>query len=303
MGEWRILTYSINSSQRLVGKIEYLREEDIRIPQDVLRNLNDASDIEELAKSIYTNGLLQPIVVRYLNEYFEVIAGCRRYLACKILKWEKIPCCIADLDDIQAFELSLVENIERKSLSPLEEGAAYKKYIDDKKWGNITKLAFKIGKSPSYITKRISLLSLPADVQKKILESSLSPSTAEELLPLGDTSKQSYIAAIISEKNLPLKRVRKIVKDHLQEQQISKEESIKLNIRKIDRTINSLNTAMDKIALLAYEEPKKPPEDRAIVSQSNFIVRELLLHTVKILNDHANTLSKLKRKYTKQVTQ
>ena len=68
---------------------------------------------------------------------FEMVAGCKRYLACKSLGWKKIPCQVVQLNDMQAFEVSLIENIQRKSLSPLEEANAFRKYICDKGWGGI----------------------------------------------------------------------------------------------------------------------------------------------------------------------
>src|SRR6185437_2885863 len=131
--------------------------------------------IETISESIKQYGLIQPIVVRVAvtavvdktkveESHYEIVAGCRRYMACKILNWKKIPCHIVHLDDMQAFEISLVENIQRESLSPLEEAKSFKKYVIDKGWGSISNLSDKIGKSHSYITKRIAILDLPWDV-------------------------------------------------------------------------------------------------------------------------------------------
>ena len=79
-----------------------------------------------MANSIRQHGLLQPLVVRTKDDYFEIVAGCTRYLACKSLHWKKIPCHIVHLNDIQSFETALVENIQRDSLSPLDEAKALK---------------------------------------------------------------------------------------------------------------------------------------------------------------------------------
>jgi ParB family transcriptional regulator, chromosome partitioning protein len=121
-------------------------------------------DIDELSKSIEQKGLLQPILVRTLDGYFEVVAGNRRYCACKALGWKKIACHIIELDDREAFEVSLIENIQRKTISPLDEATAFKAYVCDFGWGGVSDLASRIGKSLSYITKRIKLLNLPSDV-------------------------------------------------------------------------------------------------------------------------------------------
>ena len=81
-----------------------------------------------------------------------------------MMRWRKIPWHIVELDDKKAFEYSLVENIQRQTLSVIEEAEAFKVYVADFGWGSVSELARKIGKSPSYITKRINLLDLPTDV-------------------------------------------------------------------------------------------------------------------------------------------
>jgi ParB/RepB/Spo0J family partition protein len=142
-------------------------------------------DTEELAKSIEQKGLLQPILVRTLDGSFEIVAGNRRYSACKALGWKKIACHIIELDDKQAFEVSLIENVQRKSLSALDEATAFKAYVSDFGWGGASDLGSRIGKSVSYITKRMKLLNLLSDVLESIMNRRLDPSLAEELLRCG----------------------------------------------------------------------------------------------------------------------
>lgn len=98
-------------------------------------------DIVDLSNSIKQKGLLQPIVVRVKGQYFEIVSGNRRYNACKYLAWRKIPCYVVELDDKNAFEVSLVENIQRKTLNPIDETCAFKKYMSDFGWGGITDLS------------------------------------------------------------------------------------------------------------------------------------------------------------------
>jgi ParB family transcriptional regulator, chromosome partitioning protein len=219
--------------ETLAGAFESLYIEDITLPVHKLRDRYDDDDIRELAKSIQEHGLLHPIMVREKNNYFEVIAGCRRFLGCQYLNWKKIPSCVVDLDDIQTFEFSLIENLERRSLSPLEEAKAFEKYISEEEWGSLTRLASKIGKSPSYITRRISLLKLPDNIKEKITNTRLSPSIAQELLPLDNPEKQSQIANNIVDNNLSLKEVREIVKKNLQETSISQEAPIRNTKKKL----------------------------------------------------------------------
>lgn len=280
----------------LAGDFESLHVEDITLPVHKLRDRYDDSDIEEIAKSIREHGLLHPIIVREKNGYFEVIAGCRRFLACQYLNWKKVPSCVVELDDIQTFEFSLVENLERRSLSPLEEAKAYKKYIDDEAWGSLSRLATKIGKSPSYITRRISLLKLPDDLQQKIMNSSLSPSVAQELIPLDNPAEQSQIANSIVENNLSLKEVRKIVKDNVQERSIPTEAPARNNIQRIDKAISILTNVMDKLLYLAIENEGEFKDQKAVVRQQNLILREILMNICKQLDIHAGNLAKLRDK-------
>lgn len=289
---------TVITAGQLTDNIINLNLEDISMPSEILRDCYDDNQIQEISESIRANGLLHPLTVRDKEGNFEIVAGCRRYYACKSLGWKKIPCCVLSLDDIETFEISLIENLERKSLSPLEEANAFKKYICDKEWGSISKLASKIGKSPSYITKRISLLQLPADVQKKLEHSSLSPSTAEELLPLHNPEKQSKVATIAVEKHLPLTRVREMVKKDLNENQSLPETSIRNDLYKIDKAINTLQNAVDKIVLLVYDDPYKLYKDKTTVTQKSFVVTELLINTYKMLNRQIEDHVKLKKKHS-----
>src|SRR6476661_1134178 len=177
---------SSQGSNRFFGEIDNIKVSNIKLPLHRFRIQNDDEDIKKMANSIRKHGLLQPIVVRPKEDNFEVVAGCTRYLACKSLNWRKIPCHIVHLNEMQTFEVTLIENIQRKSITPLEEANAFKEYIFDNGWGSVADLASKIEKSPSYITKRIGLLVLPSEIQEAIKNSSLKPSTAEELISIKD---------------------------------------------------------------------------------------------------------------------
>ena len=103
-----------------------------------------ASRINELTLSIKEKGLLHPITVRAKEGHFEIVAGNRRYLACKALGWRKILCHIVELDDKEAFEISLVENIQRRTLNALEEGTAFRTYVSEFGWGGVSDLVQKL---------------------------------------------------------------------------------------------------------------------------------------------------------------
>ena len=115
----------------LTGFIEDINLSKIRQIQSIRRKI---IGIEELAASIMQNGLLQPILVRPKESYFEIVTGNRRFLACKALGWRRITCHIIELDDRSCYEISLIENIHRQTLNPLDEGFAFKSYISEFGW-------------------------------------------------------------------------------------------------------------------------------------------------------------------------
>lgn len=151
--------------------------------------------LDGLSSSIRSHGLLQPIIVRPMAGYFEIIAGNRRFSACRLLKWPKIPCIVKDLDDRDAFEQALTENIQRRTLNPLEEALAFQKYISRRGWGSEDDLARKIGKSSSYVSQRIGLLKLPPSIQKQVASGELLPSLAREIISMRDEGEMHMLAS------------------------------------------------------------------------------------------------------------
>src|SRR5918995_1098882 len=164
--------------------------------------------IDELSGSIKKHGLLQPIIVRPINQGFEIVAGHRRFQACKILRWKSIPAMVKDVSDKDAFEIQLVENIQRRTLDPIEEAQAFKLYVRDYGWGGITYLAETIMKSEQYVSSRIQLLKLPQNVIDKVKSGELKVSHAFELLSLEGKSLENMSDDIIN-KNMSVKDIRR----------------------------------------------------------------------------------------------
>jgi len=174
---------------------------------------------ESLIISIREHGLIQPILIRPLSHGFEIVAGHRRYQACKSLRWRFIPCKIREMTNKQAFEIQLSENIQRKSMDPIEEAEAFRRYVIDFGWGGMSDLAKKIGKSEEYVSHRIQLLKLSEEVQKKITSNMLNVSKAIEISTI-PIEKQSQIVGEIIENNLSVKRIRElkmILRDNVSE--------------------------------------------------------------------------------------
>ena len=164
--------------------------------------------IKELALSIKKHGLLQPIIVRPINQGFEIVAGHRRFYACKSLHWKVITAMVKDLSDKDAFEIQLVENVQRNTLDPIDEAQAFKRYVIDYGWGGVTHLADAIMKSEQYVSSRLQLLKLPQNVMDRLKSRELKVSHAIELLGLDSASHEAMAENIIS-KNISIKEIRR----------------------------------------------------------------------------------------------
>jgi ParB family transcriptional regulator, chromosome partitioning protein len=167
------------------------------------------STIKELAASIRRHGLLHPIIVRPTRGGFEIVAGHRRFFACKLLRWKAITVHVKELSDKDAFEIQLVENIQRRTLNSVEEARSFKLYVSEYGWGGVTQLAYAIMKSEQYVSSRIQLLNLPEDVLQKIESEELKVSHALEILGF-DESKQKIVANNTISKKLTVKDLRNI---------------------------------------------------------------------------------------------
>jgi ParB family transcriptional regulator, chromosome partitioning protein len=185
--------------------------QNITVSTRVLRN--PRVSLEDLLISIKQKGLINPPLVRIKSDHYELIAGHRRLEACKLLGWQNITCHIVDVDDKNAYEISLIENVQQKSMTPLEEARAFKEYVDAFGWGSESDLAQRIGKSQEYVSRRIRLLTLPESLQKDVLEGRISVSTAEELLPLNDNRVVlQELGNYVAENRLNKQETRQIVK-------------------------------------------------------------------------------------------
>ncbi len=183
----------------------------------------ESHEMESLMSSIKEHGLLQPILIRPKLGGFEIVAGHRRFQACTSLRWRYMACKIREMSDKQAFEIMLTENIQRKSMDPVEEAEAFRKYVLDFGWGGVSELGRKIGKSEEYVSHRIQLLKLPEEVRKQILVNKLNVSQAFELTNLPESQLLEFTNKIM-QKNLTVKQIRE-VKAAIKEQTLYESES------------------------------------------------------------------------------
>jgi ParB family chromosome partitioning protein len=283
----------LSSVSSLSGIVDDIEISKIRHPRDQLRN--DRYEVSDLAASIVEKGLLQPIIVRLVADCYEIVAGNRRYEACKSIGWRKITCHIAELNDKEAFEIALVENIQRSTLSPIEEAKAFKTYISDQGWGGATQLAIKLGKSVSYVTKRIALLELPGEVIESINNSLLSSSAGEELCYVRDNMKQTKLAQLIAERHLSIRKIREIIEqvddgseDHdvLSINSEFLDDDTAYNYQKpIEKSILIMRMAMNKLGVVIDE-----------IDEDCWPIREVLLQHKLTIHQQIDTLLKEKKK-------
>lgn len=282
----------INScTSSLSGIIDDIEIKRILHPREQLRL--EISNVLELSDSIRQKGLLQPIIVRIKEDYFEIVAGNRRYEACKKLGWRKITCHIEELDDKEAFEIALTENIQRHTLNPMDEAKAFQAYVSEFGWGGVSDLASKIGKSVSYVTKRIALLKLPSDVKNSIRENMMSSSMGVELSAIKDDKTKSELAYLISQRHLSVRNVRQLVGDLDAEDPTNCDlntldpgikETNKIH-RSLDKAILTLRIALNRLAMIIEE-----------VKDEHWLIGEILLQHKKVVHEQIDILMKQKRK-------
>jgi ParB family chromosome partitioning protein len=171
----------------------------------------DDTKLDELAKSISANGVVQPLLLRRKGSRFELIAGERRWRAAQRAGLTKIPAVLRNVSDEKVLEIALIENIQREDLNPIEEAGAYKKLIDGL---GLTQemVAERVGRDRSYITNYLRLLRLPADLQELLQSGRLSAGHARTLLGVEDVAVQRRVARKIIDQELSVRATERLVR-------------------------------------------------------------------------------------------
>lgn len=244
--------------------VEQIEMKMIRPSQFAIRDKFQRShpDCETLVNSIREHGILQPILIRPLEHGFEIVAGHRRFQACRTLRWRFIPSKIRELSDKQAYEIQLTENIQRKSMDPIEEAEAFRRYVIDFGWGGVSELARKIGKSEEYVSHHMQLLKLPDEIKDKIMSNSLNVSQAIEIVQIPHDKQQRIVSEVVNN-NLTVRQIREL-KMALKEEEtftkviayandgsrssvIAKKASLtlKITLARVDNLINEVHTTIE----------------------------------------------------------
>ena len=213
------------------------------------RKIFDEENLKDLTNSVQERGILQPIIVRKSNDdrsKYEIIAGERRWLAAQRANLHTVPVVITEADDLKSLEFAIVENVQRHDLNPLEEAQGYKRLIDDFSYDH-EKVSKFIGKSRSYITNALRLLSLPTEVVKLIETQKLSAGHAKILVGLENAS---FVANKIVEKQLSVRQAENFVKI-FKSKKLKRTNKDDVNIKELENSIS------DKIGLNVLIQNKK----------------------------------------------
>ena len=231
------------------------------------RQFFDENKLEELSNSIKKNGVIQPIAVRSKKSEpgkYEIVAGERRWLAAQRAGLHQIPVNILDLSDAESLEVSIVENIQRDDLNPVEEAKGYKRLSDEFKYDHES-ISKMMSKSRSHISNTLRLLTLPDDIISMIEEGSLTSGQARPLIGLANASS---IAEEIIAKNYSARKVEYLVKS--QKKLKSKKNIYDVNILKAQEKIEK------KLGLKVYISNKKNNSGKIIIEYKDLEQFELV---------------------------
>ena len=205
----------------------------------------DEDALLELSESIKQFGVLQPLLVQERDDYYEIIAGERRWRAAKIAGLKEVPVIIKKLTEQQIMEISLIENIQREDLNPIEEAQAYKRLLTEFNLKQ-DEVAERVSKSRTAVTNAMRLLKLDDRVQQMVIDEMLTTGHARALLGINDIEKQYVTAQKIFDEKLSVRDTEKLVKSIQSEKKEKKEDTYKID-PKLEAIYRDLEEQMKKI--------------------------------------------------------
>lgn len=209
-------------------EVVYLYLDDIIPNRFQPREVFDERALKELAVSIREHGVIQPIIVRKVNGKYEIIAGERRYKASALAGLTRIPAIIRDLDDKESSKVALLENLQRKNLSPIEEARTYQKILEIDQMTQ-EELAKTMGKSQSSVANKLRLLSLPDEIQDALLKEQISERHARSLLNIPDVKKQKEMLKKIINNKMSVRNLEEEIKQEFPKEQQDSEDELNSN--------------------------------------------------------------------------
>jgi len=213
------------------------------------RTVFDEEKIEELARTIHTHGVIQPIVVRrFDDDKYEIIAGERRYRAMKKLNWIEVPAIVRNLSDKETASIALIENLQREELTAIEEAMAYQQLLE---LHSLTQeaLAQRLGKGQSTVANKLRLLKLPQSVQEAILKREISERHARALISIKDEETQVKLVDLIKEFDWNVRQLEDYIQQLLTPQEEVKKERPKRKAISKDIRI-AVNTIRQSLSMV-----------------------------------------------------
>jgi len=206
----------------------------------------DEDALQELSESIKQFGLIQPIVVKKKDNYYEIVAGERRWRAARIAGLKEVPVVIKEYDDKESMEIAIVENLQREDLNPIEEAQAYRQLIEE--FGlKQDEAAQKVSKSRTAVTNAMRLLKLDERVQQMVIDDMISGGHARALLAIEDKEEQYAMAITVFDNKMSVRETEKIVKSYLKKQDNKETAVAKTDYSQMETVYESLEERMKSI--------------------------------------------------------
>ena len=219
-----LITNKVNNAKTTTATTKPAVKKDEKVVEGILVNINkvepnreqprknfDEDALLELAESIKQFGVLQPLLVQQKDDYYEIIAGERRWRAAKLANLKEVPVIIKKLTEQEVVEISLIENIQRENLNPIEEAIAYKRLLTEFHLKQ-DEVAERVSKSRTAVTNSMRLLKLDERVQQMVIDDMITTGHARALLGIEDVEKQFATAQKIFDENLSVRETEKLVK-------------------------------------------------------------------------------------------
>lgn len=243
-------TIEEEASSSIPGEVVEIPIKEIAPNRYQPRTIFSDEKIDELAQTIHTHGIIQPIVIRKLDDpdkKYEIIAGERRWRAATSLNWETIPAIIREMNDTETASVALIENLQREELTVIEEAKAYERLLE---LHQLTQeaLAQRLGKNQSTIANKMRLLKLPESVQAAILAKKITERHARALIILKDAEKQEKVLEEIIEKHLNVKQTEERIQKLLSDKPTKKKPKLKGFNKDMRIAMNTIRQSLNMVS-------------------------------------------------------
>lgn len=244
-----------SNKEGLKEEVRMIKIDKIKVNPYQPRKTMEEIKLKELAQSIKTYGLLQPIIVTEIEGEYQIVAGERRFLACQSLGWTEIPALVREYNESSVAAVALIENLQRENLNFIEEAFGYKRLIEE---FNLTQevLAQRLGKSQSTIANKLRLLRLPDNIKSLLQEEKLTERHARALLKLDSTKKQQDAVEIIVKMDLNVKEAEELVQQLNKDSKVAEDQKMhqrRVIIRDLRIFLNTVRQAVSIIRKAGLE--------------------------------------------------